>query len=305
MTLTQLERQLMNRIRPLGLEARKKQASWTKVAKGAIEPGNPALDLTFDMLTEHIPVERWRSGNPRLGHGEIVSDTYKAKSYFYGTEFNMPGWEKWLYDNVVASPNAAAFPDLNGEARRIDRRIRRHQEAIERAIDDDYYKGHNDIEFTGILDLDASPTDIGASTLKTADGSGRRAFIDVITDLKSEAATELTRGARLVLGIGRDAAPYLDRRLGDGASFDGETLRQGLKGVVDNIVEVENDYMNGKAFLHWVDRENVEVYDMTPGGVIVRAQEDRIDGLRVRMFRMWTAVEHRAGSVKVMDGLLA
>lgn len=308
MTLTVLERQLMNRLRPMGLEARKREASWTKIAKGAIEPGNPALELTFDMLTEHIPVERWRSGNPRLGMGEIVSDTYQARSFFYGSEFNMPGWETWLYENVAQQNGGTADfgGDLNSERRRIDRRIRRHQEAIERAIDDDYFNGNSKIDFPGIINLDASPTDLHASaTLKTADGSGRRAFLDVLTDLKSEAATDLTRGARLVLAIGHDAEPYLDRRLGDGASFDGQTLRQALQGVVSSIVPVQNTAMNGKAMLHYVDRENVEVYDMTPGGVIVRAQEDRIEGLRVRMFRMWTAVEHRAKSVQVITGLLA
>lgn len=300
MTITAFERALMNAWRPKQLERRRALTSWEDVMAGAVnrEVG-PALDITFDKLEDFIPVERWRAGNPRLGQSEVVADTYAAKSYFYGTEFHIDSWEQWLRENAPRNNMAIGTGNLTNERFNEQRRTRRLLDEIERQIDNDFYSGNDDISFPGMLNLDSAKTTLVG---KVSTDAGRREFVDTLVTLSSTAATDLVRGTTRRLVLGGNVAPWLT--LSQDVDRRGDPAINFVRENVDEILVVQNPAMNSKAMLHWVDDENVEIFDQTPDGVVFRSDENRVDGLRVRVFAMWTGHEHRAGTVQVIDGLL-
>lgn len=306
MTITALERNLMTAFRSMQLERRKATTSWRQVMQGGgINTSiGPAMDILMDKVDEFVDIERWRNGDPRLGAAsDIVSDTYNVKSYFYGFEITLGSWwEDWLRANA-SNANIAQFPGLNAERYNEANRVRRAIEEMERQIDNDFYVGHSKIAFTGMVDLDASPTTL-VNDLKMVDGSGRAEFVDTLVDITSTAANDLTRGAQKVLVIGEDVRPWLMLPQ-DGTDRRGPSTMSFVNQLVDRVVEVQNTNMQGKAFVHWVAPDNVEVFDQTPGGIIVRAEQTRLSGTRVRGFAMWTAHEHRDKTVQVIDGLLS
>jgi len=303
MTITAIERQLMNAVHPIQLERRKAVTSWNDVAFVNRTMG-PTLDITFDKLDEYIPVDRWRSGNPNLGQAEIVSDTGTIKAFFYGTEYKIPFWENWLRENAVQNPNASLFGGtLNAERYNMQRMIRRLVAEIERQIDTDFYSGNAKIEFPGMLALDASPDGMSAD-LTTADG--RKEFVDTLVQIKSDGATALQSG-RVVLAIDHAALPWLTLPYQTGLTDEASRnpTMDFVRSLVDRIVPVQNAAMSKSAFLHWEDPENVEVFDLTPQGVQILAGEPRRgEDQRVRIFQMWTAKEYRADTVQEITDIL-
>lgn len=302
MTITALERAMMNTIRPLQLERRRAATSWNDVAYVNRALG-PTLDITFDKLDSYVPVQRWRANQPNLGAAEIVSDTGSVKAYFYGSEYRIPWWEEWLRSNAARQPNAALFGGkLNAERYNMQQALRRLVREIEITIDNDFYSGNSAIQFGGMLSLDGSASTI-TGDLDTA--AGRASFVNTLIALKSEAAGELQAG-RVNLAIDHSMLPYLTLpfETATGETSKGPTL-DFVRTLVNKIVPVQNSALSKKAFLHWEDPENVEVFDLTPKGVqVVMTEPRRGEDAVAKVFSMWTAKEYRAGTVKVVDGLM-